>query len=291
MRGALRFFVFTMFFRTHKPRAPLCDFVENLWVYNGFESPRLKERIFPTGTFELVFNLRDDELRIYRGAQSAKRERFSGALISGPYAGFFMTDTAEEASVMGVRFKPGGIFPFLGYPADEMAGRHIDLDAIWGRAAARIRERLCETASPVRRLRILERWLLSRLFNPPEHHGAVSLALATTSPPRAQMTRELAREAGLSEKRFIDVFRLEVGLNPKVFNRIQRFQRVLVQVHRTLAPDWAQLALTCGYFDQSHLIRDFLSFSGFSPTDYVRRLDDLRHRGLHAKFNHLPLTE
>jgi len=60
-------------------------------------------------------------------------------------------------------------------------------------------------------------------------------------------------------------------------------------MHRTAAPDWAQVALNHGYFDQSHLIRDFEAFSGFAPADYVRRLVDLRKRGLRAKFNHLPL--
>jgi hypothetical protein len=61
---------------------------------------------------------------------------------------------------------------------DELTDRNIDLQVIWGRAAAEIRERLCEAASPMRRLRVLEGWLLSRLNRPWEHHGAVALALA-----------------------------------------------------------------------------------------------------------------
>jgi hypothetical protein len=84
-------------------------------------------------------------------------------------------------------------------------------------------------------------------------------------------------------------FALEVGLNPKRFNRIDRFQRVLEKVHRLPDPEWGQLAVEHGYFDQSHLIRDFLEFSGFSPADYLRRLKDLRDKGLHVKFNHLPV--
>src|SRR6185369_5493935 len=86
--------------------------------------------------------------------------------------------------------------------------------------------------------------------------------LVTLEGAGCQMTRELAREAGLSEKRFIDVFKFEVGLNPRLFSRIRRFQRVLGRVQRSGAPDWAQLALNQGYFDQSHLIRDFVAFFG-----------------------------
>jgi len=82
-----------------------------------------------------------------------------------------------------------------------------------------------------------------------------------------------------------------VGLKPKLFNRVQRFQQVLTLAHRIAAHNWAQLALDYGYFDQSHLIRDFLAFSGLSPTDYLRRRKDLRKQGLHVKFNHLPLAQ
>jgi AraC-like DNA-binding protein len=279
-----------MLFRSYKPSAPLSDFVENLSLYNGFDSPRLKERIFPSGTFEIVFNLRADEIRIYKDAQSDEFRRYSGAVVSGPYAEPLVTDTALEESVIGVHFKPGGAFPFLTFHADELCNSHVDLQLIWGQAGVQTRERLCETESPARRFRILEKVLLSRLSRRLEHHSAVALALATLAHTRSQMTRELARDVGLSEKRFIDIFRFEVGLNPKLFTRLCRFQRLLAQVHQSCKQDWAQLALDHGYFDQSHLIRDFLAFSSFSPANYVRQLHGLRCHGLHAKFGHLPLA-
>lgn len=279
-----------VFFRSYKPPAPLSDFVENLWAYRGFESPRIKERILPSGTFELVFNLREDEMRIYKDSRSNEFQRYSGAIVSGPYAGPFVTDTALEACVMGVHFKPGGAFPFLGFGADELRDRHADLQMIWGRAAAAIQERLCSTRSLAHRFRLLEQFLKSRL-RCLQHHSAVAFALAAFTRARWHMTRELAREARLSEKRFIDVFRREVGLKPRLFHRVCRFQRVLARANQSSERDWAGFALDHGYFDQSHLIRDFLSFSGLSPTEYVRGLDSLGQRGLSAKFNHLPLAQ
>src|SRR5262249_39556281 len=146
-------------------------------VYKGFQIPQLKERIFPTGTFEIVFNLQDDELRIYQTAQPEQCMKLSGAVVSGPYEGFFLTDTAEEAAVMGVHFKPGGAFPFLRVSADEVADMHIDLGAVWGRAALEMRERLCGAFSHAQQFRVLEECLLSRLCRPLVHHPAVSLAL------------------------------------------------------------------------------------------------------------------
>ena len=94
------------------------------------------------------------------------------------------------------------------------------------------------------------------------------------------MTRELASEAGLSEKRFIDVFRSEVGINPRLLTCISRFQQILAQTREPGPLRWADLASGHGYFDQSHLIRDFLAFSGFSPAEYVRRVDQLRSQSI-----------
>jgi hypothetical protein len=133
-----------MFFHSYKPASPVSDFVDNLWAYNGFVVPCLRERIFPSGTFELVFNLHDDEIRIYSGPQRNECVRLSGAIASGPYTGFFVTDTALEASIIGVHFKPGGAFRILGVAAHELADRHVDLQMIWGRGIAEIREQLCE---------------------------------------------------------------------------------------------------------------------------------------------------
>ncbi|HEX4783030.1 MAG TPA: DUF6597 domain-containing transcriptional factor [Candidatus Sulfotelmatobacter sp.] len=113
----------------------------------------------------MVFNLRDDELRIYKAEEPDCCHPFSGAIVSGPYNGFFVTDTAEEAPVMGVHFKQGGAFPFLGIAADELADTHIDLDRSGDDGRLR-----SATGYPrrdrLRRFRLLEKSLLSRLFRP-----------------------------------------------------------------------------------------------------------------------------
>lgn len=167
-----------MLFRAYKPGPPLSGFIEDFWLYDGYSSAYVHERIFPTGTFELVFNLRDDELQIYEGNKSFSCSCYSGALASGPYDAYFVTDRVKEASVMGVQFRPGGAFPFLGLSVYEFANAHIDLAAIWGPGAEQIRERLAAMPSPGSRFRLLEHALLSRPCRPLEHHPAVSLALA-----------------------------------------------------------------------------------------------------------------
>jgi AraC-like DNA-binding protein len=281
-----------MLFRSYTPSPPLRDFVTDLWLYDGYTGPHGRERILPSGTLELVVNLRDDELRIYSAERPDRCKGLSGALVSGAYGGFFVSDTAEEASIMGVHFRPGGAFPFLGLPAGELSDAHLDLETLWGRSAVELRERLCDAATPVERFRLLEEALVARLSRPPEHHYAVPVALEAFAQMEARVTmRELTRRIGLSQRRFIQVFTAEVGMTPKTFSRVQRFHRALALARRDAAPDWVRLAVDCGYFDQSHLIRDFLAFSGFSPADYLRHQSHLRQQGLHIKRNHLPLVE
>src|SRR5918998_6059331 len=118
----------------YPPAPPLLDFVEDFWLYDGYTPPHSNERILPSGTLELVVNLREDELRIYDAVRPGRCRRFPGAVVSGAYGGFFVSDTAEEASIMGVHFRPGGAFPFLGLPAGELYEAHVDLETLWGRS-------------------------------------------------------------------------------------------------------------------------------------------------------------
>src|SRR5262245_48317086 len=110
---------------SYRPSSPLASFIEDFWLYADYTPSHLKERILPTGTVELVLNLRDNELRIYDRVRPGACERFSGAIVSGPYDRFFVIDTAEEASLLGVHFKPGGAFPFFDRPISELVNMHV----------------------------------------------------------------------------------------------------------------------------------------------------------------------
>jgi AraC-like DNA-binding protein len=280
-----------MQFRSYTPRAPLCEFVDDFWLYEDYVGDHARERILPSGTIEMVFNLQEDELRIYGSSQPDTFRRFSGAVISGPYREAFMSDTAEEAALLGVHFKPGGAFAVLGMPAHELCNAHIDLGAIWGRAAHSLRERLCALRDPVERFQLVEQALRQRLADPPDRHGAVRAGLEVLTRTRGRTrVRDVANALDLSQRRFIELFAAEVGVTPKLFGRLQRFHHVIARSRRVAKVDWAQLAVECGYFDQSHLIREFTEFSGVSPSDFWRRQNRLAGAGLHVKRNHLPLA-
>jgi AraC-like DNA-binding protein len=265
------------------PSRPLGDFVERLWMLNDVPL-HSKERIVPSGTIELVINLHEDELRIYDPARPQRCRRFSGAAISGTYGGPFVIDTREHTSIMGVHFRPGGAFPFLGTEASELADAHVDLEALWGTSARELRERLCAAKTSKERFSLLESALTNHLFRPLEHHYAVQFALDSFRRADPDLAvGDVARGAGVSQRRFIQLFAREVGMSPKLFCRVRRFQRTLALLQKNTA-DWSQLVLECGYFDQSHFIRDFRNFSGLQPTQY------LSQRNPDVMENHVPLA-
>lgn len=276
-------------FDFYKPKPPLSNFVDNFWLYEGRGADHQTESILPTGTLELAINLRQNALGFYDAERPDNCSRLSGAVVSGAHGSGFVPESAEEIIIIGVHFKPGGAFPFLGLPAGNLADTHVDLETLWGPSASRLRERLCETRTPAVRYQLLQEALLSRLCHGVEKHYAVSAALEMFQKNQARpRVREAAKYLGLSQRRFIQVFKAEVGMTPKLFSRIQRFQQTRTLIHQNPSPNWAALALDLGYCDQSHLIREFLEFSLLSPADYLNRHRSFVEPNMHVKGNHLP---
>jgi len=251
-----------MQYRTYRPGPPLADFVEYLWALRDAPA-HSTERIVPSGTLELVVNLQEDALRIYDPDTRGWR-RYSGAVVSGAYRRFFVIDARDHASIVGVHFRPGGAWAFLGVPPGELADRHIDLAVLWGRSALELREQLCAAPTSAKRFALLKSALRSRLVDYRPGHPAVPFALGRLARPGVTVG-EVAADVALSRRRFIQVFTTEVGMTPKRLSRVLRFQRASGLARRVEGPDWARLARACGYFDQSHLINDVSEFTGTSP--------------------------
>lgn len=253
------------------PRPPLSEFVSCFWYVVGPPPVSPKERVLPDGAVQLIFNLRDGGFRVYDEARGAVERRLSGAIVTGPSAGCAIIDARDTTATVGVSFRPGGAAPFVGVAPSTFAGTDIDVDAVWGREACdRLHSRLVEAASPADAFALLERALFDRLSTRLLPHPSVRHALDTfTRTAHAGSIGEVRGAVGLSHRRFLDVFTRAVGLTPKVFCRVQRFQRVVRLAHRQRDIRWAEVALACGYSDQSHLTRDFRAFSGLAPSEWA----------------------
>jgi AraC-like DNA-binding protein len=255
--------------RSHPPGAALEPYVERFWYCSGYDGIHRKERVLPDGRFQLVVSLSGAPLRA-PSTTPAEPGRASGSLVLGMRSRFAVIDTATLQSAMGVVFRPGGTRAFFDEPAAAFLNESVPLDQVWGSAADDLRNRLRAASTVTSRFRALEDALLQRIDVRRQLHAAVRYALreiARASPGRSVLA--VAREAGMSRRRFAQLFREQVGLTPKLYSRLARFQRVLRTIGTGAAANWADLALSGGFCDQPHLVHEFREFSGLAPGTYL----------------------
>lgn len=241
----------------HRPSAPLAVFIDQFWYRCGHVPDRKRELALPTGNVDVTFNLVDGDVG------------FDGAVVHGAQSRYFVIDPRRHVHVLGVHFRPGGGAALLGLPAVELTDRHVPLSDIWGSYAQIVRERLLEAATPQAKFEVLEREFMTRLPSSPVVHPAISFALrGIRSAPTAVRIAALQTSTGYGSRRFTTLFTDTVGMTPKLYSRIQRMRQVVERLAQRPVVDWADLASECGYYDQSHLIRDFREFSGVTPAEY-----------------------
>jgi AraC-like DNA-binding protein len=144
---------------------------------------------------------------------------------------YSVIDTAGLQSIMGVVFWPGGAHGFFDVPADEFYNQVVPLDWVWGSAVTELRDRLRDTFSPAETFRVLETTLRRRAGKRLELHAAVRYALEEfRRVPHTRSVLDVTRHAGLSRRRFAQLFREPVGLTPKLSCRLRRFRQVVGQI-------------------------------------------------------------
>jgi AraC-like DNA-binding protein len=267
-----------MEFRRRRPCEALAGFVELLWYWDGPARPHSLERLLPDGSMELVVNLNDDEVRAYNRRDLRRFERLESAILVGPHSEYFVLDTMQQVRVIGVHFRPGGAFPFLRPPADELHGQQVSMSELWGGFARELRERLLAAKTVDEQFGLLEAALTARMARPLEFHRAVAFGLHEFQ-CGARSVADVIGAAGISARRFVEVFKQQVGMAPKPYCRVRRFQRVIRGLPAAAsAIDWADVAIASGYCDQAHLIHDFRAIAGISPGEYaIRRTEHLNH--------------
>ncbi len=258
----------------HTPVAPLCACIEKLWCAQGTPAAHSRQRVLPTGNVQVILNLARDYL--LDCMDDGSDQRVSSALVVGARAAYEVIDETDLADLVGVVFRPGGFAAFIRGPVDQCSHRNVALEDLWGANARQLRDRLMELSHPKTRLLFIESFLLQRfttsIAEPNRQRAAIGFAIDQFNRSAQQVgVREIAQATGWSERRFSQVFREVVGLPPKTWFRVQRFRRAVRRLHTGSEIRSAELALDCGYYDQSHFSNEFRAFSGMNPTSYASR--------------------
>jgi len=241
-------------FSIHRPGPPLARSSERIWYNETYPAAHRRERALPNGRFQLIIDLSGGFVPIVVGMQSQ----------------YAVLDTATLQHLMSVVFWPGGTREFFDLPADAFYNEVVPLEQVWGAEATALRDRLCEAPTAARKFCVLESALIERRLARLELHDAVRYALGRLQhDAHIRSVADVTREAGLSRRRFAQLFREQVGITPKLYCRIHRFQRVLRRIASGEPVDWGSVALAGGYCDQAHLGHEFKDFSGITPGDYL----------------------
>lgn len=258
-----------MFLR-QRPAGPLRAYVDCLWYVERDALPHSRERCLPTGCADIVVPLLQDHLIRYASVDDTQARRLRGAIVQGPFDQWGVRGTGGPSAVVGVHFTPTGAAAFLGGALPALRNRTELLEDLWGASALELRERLQAAASPQRALQILHDQLLQRLGDaaPPDPVAAFAIAAFRSDPAFARV-EPVQRASGCTPAQFTRRFEQAVGLTPKRFARVLRFGELLPQLVRSGPRDWAQVAAGAGYFDQSHLIREFRHLAGMTPGAYA----------------------
>jgi AraC-like DNA-binding protein len=251
------------------PGPPLDAFIDDLYYLEGAAPyPRLK--VPPMPSAHLMVNL-GEPFRMHDSGGSAPPTTCAESWCMGLWTRHYVVDWPLPVRLVGVHFKPGGLYPFLQTPLFELRDQVVPLEAIWGGSAVELRERL--DAAPTKRaaLTLLDDLLRARLMEAQRGSTLVQYAIEQIDERHGALSiRALSDHAGVSSNHLSTEFKRLVGIPPKRLARIYRFARVVLSIDAARPVDWSFLAHQGRYSDQSHFNKDFVAFTGLSPTDYLR---------------------
>lgn len=257
-----------MRYREFAPGALLKQHVQCYFVCETDVAVVTVDHVFATGFVEILFNL--DEAgpqQIKHGnTMHAPRVQLWGQTIQP-----FTFTTIGKHAMLGIRFFAHSASCFFDEPLDVFNDRMIDLTEVAGRPAHELCDQLLEAGTLEHRLMLVEQFLLARLLRFGQKNGKLdmlhSLVLDLQRTDAVENLNSLTRQYNISTRYLRKLFQRYTGLSPHLFSKIARFRKSLQLVAQNNLPLTA-IAYECGYYDQSHFIKDFRCFTGLRPSHF-----------------------
>lgn len=256
-----------MFYRFIQPSAPLALFIRHYWFLemDAAEGVGQLQRVVPNGYVELTFHF-SDRLQMIK-QQSDLQPR---TILSGQKTGFFDVLPTGKTEMLSIQFFPHSAGLFFDLPLNELSNENIDLSEIIGNVSRDLEEQLCHLKTLQQRINRIEQFLLKQLSRKTEYEWKRMVHnIQLINDSNGGITPQLlADESCLSRKQHERMFKKMVGLTPKQYLKIIRFQYTLFAHQQHPLENLTSLAYRCGYYDQSHMNNEFKEFSGITPRQY-----------------------
>ena len=253
-------------FRIIQPTPALKPFIRYYWILQDSTSGIVSQRTLPTGCMSLVFH-RGDRLKVTNRDELQPRW-----FISGQETGFTDVISTGNIEMIVAVFQPHTAKIFFHLPVSLFRDMNIPIKDMEDIELSDLAKKIEDADNHEIAIDLIEQFLLSRLLSE-NNYNIPRLAAVIRHINNSVQTniKGLADIACLSEKQFCRVFSEHIGTTPKDFLRIIRLQRTLSVLQHNPGIGFAQLSYECGYTDQSHMIKEFKLFSGYTPKEYLNR--------------------
>jgi AraC-like DNA-binding protein len=257
------------------PDPRLRDHVLSYCSYHEHTTSFTRRRELPSERAVMIVNL-GEPIRVSAPGPDVGWSDQPAGFVAGLHDTYALTETGGSQAGVQVDLSPVGAHLLLGYPMHELAQRVVTLEELFGRGGVLFREAVSEASGWAERFAVVDEFLLTLLDRARSPVPSVTRALGRLRESGGTVpVGVIAAEIGCSRRHLISRFREQVGVTPKLLARILRFERVVSLVDARTEMGWAEIARSCGYYDQAHMIRDFNQFAGSPPNEFaLRRLPD-----------------
>ena len=221
---------------------------------------------WPRPAAALAFYLRDaEEVSLAAGAPARRKPR--AAVIGQPTVAT-LRQGGQDFSVYQIEFEPGALFRLTGLPLDDLTDEWIDAEALFPPSFRPLVDRLTQHESPAQLIADAEAWLMAQVLAPRRPAAAADRVAQQLLLGDGPGLDALARTHGLDVRQLRRQFAARTGVNPRLFGRVARFDRLVRLANLAPHARWLDLALDAGYHDHQHLARDFRDFTQMSPSAF-----------------------
>lgn len=255
-------------FREHQPPSCLKPYIRYYWTMEAPLVANFGQRLL-VENLEFIFNLASP-IEIVKSDGLVKPMLATG--ITGPMTRPMRLRSTGPVKLFGICFRPGGGYPFFKTPAHELVNQYPDVGDLWGAEGGRFIERIQNDYLTTKsRIEAINKYLLNQLKKNHRDDVAVNAAIEAIEHYKGRIAiDQLAFYLGISCRHLERKFKERIGVTPKQFCRNLRFKNVYKNIENSPHVDWTDVALSCGYYDQAHLINEFRHFTGTSPVEYFK---------------------
>ncbi len=256
-----------MEYNVYEPREELARQIRYHWSLDaGADDPKERERIFPDGCIELIFNYRDLFHKHEPDGTSFLQPR---GIIYGQIKSFIEVEPTGAVGLFSTRFNPAGLQPFVDVDVSDFTGRALTVAELWGEEGIALENAMVACPDNQTRKATVESFLLNKLealtFDSRHVEYCVDALLKSEG---SVSIDKLAAELEIGQRQLERKFIATVGLSPKFLARIIRFQNTLQLIEKKEFVSFTNVAYDGGFYDQAHFIKDFKEFTGLNPKQY-----------------------